>query len=67
MKGFRCNNCGLDGEGEPKIAVQDRADCSFGEAAVCPECGSDDIDIGEFTLDDDDTPNDQAQFREERA
>jgi len=54
MKGFRCNNCGLDAEGEPKIVVQDRADCSFGEVAVCPDCGSDDIDIGEFTLDDDD-------------
>ena len=51
MKGFRCNNCGLDGDGEPKTVVQDRADCSFGEVAVCPDCGSDDINIGEFTLD----------------
>jgi len=63
MKGFRCNNCGLDGAGEPKTVVQDRADCSFGEVAVCPDCGSDDIDVGEFTLDDEGTPNAPHQAR----
>ena len=52
MKGFRCNNCGLDAEGEPKTVVQERADCSFGEVEVCPDCGSEDIDVGEFTLED---------------
>jgi hypothetical protein len=47
---FKCNNCRLGGEGEPKTVVQDRADwISFGEVAVCPDCGSDDIEIGEFT------------------
>jgi NAD-dependent SIR2 family protein deacetylase len=43
MQSFRCHNCG--GEGEPKTVVQDRADCSFGEVTVCPDCGSDDIVI----------------------
>jgi hypothetical protein len=57
MKSFRCNECGLDGEGEPKTVVQDRADCSFGEVVVCPDCGSDDIDIGEFTLNGEDAPD----------
>lgn len=52
MKGFRCNTCGLDGAGEPRAVPQDSADCFASEVAVCPDCGSDDIDIGEFTLDD---------------
>ena len=47
MTGFRCNNCGFVGDGEPKTVMRDRADCSFGEVGVCPECGSDDLDTDE--------------------
>lgn len=51
MTGFRCNNCGLDGVGEPKTVMRDRADCSFGEVGVCPDCGSDDLDTNENVRD----------------
>jgi hypothetical protein len=50
VMGFRCNECGLEGN-TPKVVVQERAGLS-GEVTICPECGSEDIDIGEFTLED---------------
>lgn len=42
MKGFRCNACGLEAGEAPKTVV----------TSVCTDCGSDNIDIGEFSLDD---------------
>lgn len=49
-KGFICNECGLKGAGEPNVVAQDRADLSFGEVYVCPDCGSDNVDLDEFTI-----------------
>jgi hypothetical protein len=43
IKCFSCNNCGLESEDEPDTAMQDRADCSYGEVMVCTECESTDI------------------------
>jgi hypothetical protein len=46
MEKIKCNVCGAS-DVEPKIVVQDRADLSFGEVQLCPECGSEDIDADE--------------------
>ena len=46
MEKIKCNACGAS-DVEPKIAVQDRADLSFGEVQLCPDCGSEDIDADE--------------------
>ncbi len=51
IEGFRCNECGSEGT-NPRYVIQDRADLSYGEVAVCPDCYSEDIDLGVFTLDD---------------
>lgn len=45
IKGYRCHECGLDEAGDPPVSK--RTGC-----VVCPDCGSDDIDAGEFTLED---------------
>lgn len=42
MEKIKCNACGAS-EVEPKIVVQERADLSFGEVPLCPECESEDI------------------------
>ncbi len=43
FKCFSCHNCGMESENEPDTAMQDRADCSYGEVQVCQSCKSDDI------------------------
>lgn len=43
MEKIKCNVCGAS-DVEPKIVVEDRADLSFGEVQLCPECGSEDIE-----------------------
>jgi membrane protease subunit (stomatin/prohibitin family) len=41
---YECSDCGWTGkESELKTIVGDRADCSYGEMTVCPECESDDV------------------------
>ena len=41
---WECAECGWTGPAsEVKTVVGDRADCSYGEMDVCPECESDDI------------------------
>jgi predicted Zn-ribbon and HTH transcriptional regulator len=40
IAGFRCNNCGAEGQSDEM------------ELTVCPACGSHDIELGWFTLDD---------------
>jgi len=61
MRGFRCDECGLvDAEGNLKIVVQDRTDCSFGEVGICPVCESEDIESCEFLSDEEDIPTDKS-------
>jgi len=57
MKGFRCNNCGRYEAGEPLITPVEMTEDTFGEAAVCPNCGSNDIDIDELAREDEDKSN----------
>jgi predicted RNA-binding Zn-ribbon protein involved in translation (DUF1610 family) len=43
---YTCDDCGCEFE-EPRTVMNDRADLSYGEVYVCPECGSENFEENE--------------------